>query len=129
MCYWQRWPHMAAVVLALGAFLLSGLPDRGRSFVWLAALAILISGGIGVYHAGIEAGIFAGVTECTGGGAAGSADDMLKSIMAKPMIRCDEIQFQFLGVSMAGWNAIISIAGALLILWLSLKRPRGPALA
>ena len=129
MCYWQRWPHMAAVVLALGAVLLSGLPDRGRSFVWLAALAILISGGIGIYHAGVEAGIFAGVTECTAAGAGGSADEMLKSIMAKPMIRCDEIQFAFLGISMAGWNAIISIAGALLILWLSLKRPRDLALA
>jgi disulfide bond formation protein DsbB len=129
MCYWQRWPHMAALVLALGAFLLSGLPDRGRSFVWLAAFAILVSGGIGIYHAGVEAGIFAGVTECTATGVGGSADEMLKSIMAKPMIRCDEIQFAFLGISMAGWNAIISIAGALLILWLSLKRPRDLALA
>jgi disulfide bond formation protein DsbB len=129
MCYWQRWPHMAAVALALAAILLSGLPDRGRSFVWLAALAILVSGGIGVYHAGVEAGIFQGITECTSTGAAGSAEDLLKSVMAKPMIRCDEIQFQFLGVSMAGWNAIISIAGALLILWLSLKRPRNLARA
>jgi disulfide bond formation protein DsbB len=129
MCYWQRWPHMAAVALALGAFLLSGLPDRGRSFVWLAALAIAVSGGIGIYHAGVEAGIFAGVTECTSSGAAGSADEMLKSIMAKPMVRCDEIQFAFLNISMAGWNAIISIVGALSVLWLSLKRPRDLALA
>ncbi len=130
MCYWQRWPHMAAAALALAAILLSGLPDRGRSFIWLAALAILVSGGIGVYHAGVEAGIFPGITACSSGAAAGgSAEDLLKSVMERPMIRCDDIQFQFLGLSMAGWNAIISIAGALSILWLSLKRPRDLARA
>ncbi len=130
MCYWQRWPHMAAVALALTAIPLSGLPDRGRSFVWLAALAILVSGGIGVYHAGVEAGIFQGITACSSGAASGaSAEDLLKSVMERPMIRCDEIQFKFLGISMAGWNAIISVAGALSILWLSLKRPRDLARA
>jgi disulfide bond formation protein DsbB len=131
MCYWQRWPHMAAIALAIAALLLSRLPDRGRSLVWLAALAILVSGGIGVYHAGVEAGIFPGITGCssTAGSGGGSAEDMLNSVMGRPMIRCDDIQFQFLGISMAGWNAILSIGGALLILWLSLKRPRDLARA
>jgi disulfide bond formation protein DsbB len=131
MCYWQRWPHWAAIALALGAILLSALPDRGRSLVWLAALAILVSGGIGVYHAGVEAGIFEGITGCSSAASSGSgsAEDMLKSVMGRPMIRCDDIQFQFLGISMAGWNALISISGALLILWLSLKRPRDLARA
>lgn len=119
MCYWQRWPHMAALGLAIGAYVFAALPDRGRSFVWLAALAILASGIIGIYHAGVEAGVFAGITECSNGGGAS-----LEDIMARPMIRCDEIQFSFLGVSMAGWNAILSLSGALVVAWLSLKRPR-----
>lgn len=119
MCYWQRWPHWAALGLALAAYAATAMPDRGRSFVWLAALAILASGVIGVYHAGVEAGMFAGITECSNGGGAS-----LEDIMARPMIRCDEIQFSFLGVSMAGWNAIISVFAALLIAWLSFKRPR-----
>jgi disulfide bond formation protein DsbB len=119
MCYWQRWPHWAALGLALAAYAAASMPDRGRSFVWLAALAILSSGVIGVYHAGVEAGVFAGVTECSNGGGA-----TLEDIMARPMIRCDEVQFRFLGVSMAGWNAIISISSALVVAWLSLKRPR-----
>lgn len=119
MCYWQRWPHWAALGFALLAFLLSGLPDRGRSFVWLAALAILASGVIGIYHAGIEMGMFGGITSCTSGGAT-----TLEELMARPMIRCDEVQFRFLGVSMAGWNAIISVSAALVIAWLSLKRPK-----
>ena len=124
MCHWQRWPHYAAVALALGAFALRRAPDRGRSLVWLAALAIATSGLIGVYHAGVEAGLFEGFTQCTTVAAGGSTDDILKDIMATPFVRCDQVQFEFLGVSMAGWNAIISLTAALVILWLSLKKPR-----
>lgn len=128
-CYWQRWAHWAGAALAIGAYLLARMPDRGRRLVWLAALAIFVSGGIGVYHAGVEAGVFGGITQCSTMGSVGTGDDLLKSIMARPMVRCDEIQFQFLGISMAGWNAILSIGGALVILWLSLKRPRTLAAA
>ena len=123
MCWWQRWAHMAALAFALIALAGGGrLPDRGRSFVWLAALAILVSGGIAVYHAGVEAGIFEGFTQCTSAGGGGSAEDVLNAVMNAPLVRCDEVQWQWLGISMAGWNAILSLAAALVILWLSLKR-------
>lgn len=124
MCHWQRWPHYAAVALALGAVAMHRQPDRGRSFVWLAALAILTSGAIGVYHAGVEIGVFEGITQCTAGGSGGSSADILADIMATPLVRCDQVQFAFLGLSMAAWNAILSIGSALTILWLSLRRPR-----
>ncbi|PWG02988.1 disulfide bond formation protein B [Sphingosinicella humi] len=124
MCYWQRWPHYAAAALAIGSFALRGQPDRGRSLVWLAGLAILTSGVIGVYHAGVELGVFEGVTACTASITGGSSADMLANIMATPLIRCDQVQWSFLGISMAGWNALISISSALVILWLSLRRPR-----
>jgi disulfide bond formation protein DsbB len=125
MCWWQRWPHMAAIVFALVAIAAAGrLPDRGRSFVWLAALAILVSGGIGVYHAGVEAGIFEGITQCSAVDASGTAEDVLNRIMNAPIIRCDQVQWSLFGISMAGWNAILSISSALVILWLSLRRPR-----
>ena len=124
MCYWQRWPHFAAIALALASFAMKDSADKGRSFVWLAALAIMISGGIGVYHAGVEAGIFEGFTQCTTNAAGGTSADILADIMATPLVRCDDVQFRFLGISMAGWNAIISLGFGLLILWLSLKRPR-----
>jgi disulfide bond formation protein DsbB len=129
MCYWQRYAHWAALALAIGSVALAGLPDRGRSFVWLATLAILVSGAIGAYHAGVEAGVFQGVTQCTSGPGGGSAADVLRSVMSASMVRCDEIQWSFLGISMAGWNAIISVVAALVIGWLSLKRPRNLALA
>jgi disulfide bond formation protein DsbB len=125
MCWWQRYAHFVALAFALLSLALRSFPDRGRSLVWLAALAILTSGGIGAYHAGVEAGIFEGFTQCTTNGTAGlSGDELLKAIMATPLIRCDQVQFSFLGISMAGWNAILSIGSALVILWLSLRRPK-----
>jgi disulfide bond formation protein DsbB len=127
MCWWQRYAHLAALGFALLALLLSRLPDRGRSFVWLAALGIFASGAIGAYHAGVEAKVFQGFTQCTSTAAGASAEDFLKSIMTAPVTRCDQVQFEFLGISMAGWNAIISILFALVILWFSLRRPRPAA--
>ena len=122
MCWWQRYAHFAALGFAILALPLTRLPDRGRSLVWLAALAILTSGAIGFYHAGVEAHIFKGFTQCTAGLSGRTAEDLLKQIMAAPVVRCDEIQWQWLGISMAGWNAILSGVAALLILWLSLRR-------
>ena len=128
MCWWQRYAHIAGLGFALLSLLLRNAPDRGRSFVWLAALAILASGGIGAYHAGVEADIFEGFTQCTSTTSAGlSSEELLKEVMAAPIVRCDDIQFSFLGISMAGWNAILSILAALSILWLSLRRPRATA--
>ena len=125
MCWWQRYPHFAAILLALLAFLLAKAPDKGRSFVWLAALAIAVSGAIGVYHAGVEWGFFEGITTCAAGGKAGASNaDILADIMATPLVRCDEVQWTFLGLSLAGWNALISIGAAGVILWLSFRRPK-----
>ena len=122
MCYWQRYAHWAALAFAIVAVLGGGLPDRGRSFVWLSALAILTSGAIGFYHAGVELDYFDGFTQCTSSVSGGSTQDLFNQIMAAPIIRCDEVQWSFLGISMAGWNAILSGLGALTVLWLSLSR-------
>jgi disulfide bond formation protein DsbB len=129
MCWWQRYPHMAALAFALAALLAGRLPDRGRSFVWLAALAIAVSGGLGVFHAGVELHYWEGLTQCSQTASGGSAADLLAAIVAQPLVRCDEVQWAdpLLHISMAGWNAILSLVSALVILWLSLKRPRNPA--
>ncbi|MGQ0557971.1 MAG: disulfide bond formation protein B [Sphingosinicella sp.] len=124
LCWWQRWAHWAAAAFAFAGIAAGGrLPDKGRSLVWLAALAILVSGKIALYHAGVEAGIFEGFTQCTADTAGLSTAELLDSILSAPMVRCDEVQWAWLGVSMAGWNAILSLASALVILWLSLKKP------
>jgi disulfide bond formation protein DsbB len=127
LCWDQRYAHFAALLFAILAFALRSFPDRGRSFVWLAALAILTSAGIGFYHAGVELKIFEGLTQCTSTVHAANNADLLKQIMDSPLIRCGDVQGKFLGISMAGWNFIVSSVSGLLILWLSLRRPRPAA--
>jgi disulfide bond formation protein DsbB len=124
MCYWQRWPHGVAIVLALLAFTASANSSRSRMLTLLAALAIAVSGAIGVYHAGVEAKIFEGFTQCAALGKGLSAAELLEQITHAPLIRCDVVQFRFLGISMAGWNAILSLSGAAAILILNLKARR-----
>jgi disulfide bond formation protein DsbB len=124
MCYWQRWPHGIAIVLALLAFTAPAETSRSRTLTLLAALAIAVSGAIGVYHAGVEAKIFEGFTQCTATGIGLSPAELLKQISHAPLVRCDEVQFRFLGISMAGWNAILSLSGAALILILGLRARR-----
>ena len=116
MCYWQRWPHGAAILLALWAMLSPIGSPRVRPLTLLAAMAIALSGAIGIYHAGVELGFWEGITVCTTNGATS-----LEDIMKVPLVRCDQVQWSLLGISMAGWNALISLGGAALISWLALS--------
>ena len=110
MCYWQRWPHFFAIAVATLAFLFPAHSRNARLLTALAALAIAVSGAIGVFHAGVEYGWWEGLTRCASGGAM-SLDELLNV----PLVRCDQVQFSFLSVSMAGWNAIISLGSAAII--------------
>ena len=128
MCWWQRYAHFAALIFAMVAIAMGRMrPEDGRAFVRLAALAIAVSGVIGFYHAGVELGILEGLTQCTANSTAMGADALLKQIMDAPIIRCDQVQWSWLGISMAGWNGILSVGASLIILWLSLKSRRGRA--
>ncbi|WP_370190359.1 disulfide bond formation protein B [Qipengyuania sp.] len=119
MCWWQRWPHFVAIGLAMLAFTVP--PQR----VWtaLAALAILTSGAIGLFHAGVEYGWWPGITSCAviASSGAGSA---LENIMNTPLVRCDEPAWTLLGISLAGFNFLISSAAGLAILALLAKDRR-----
>ncbi|WP_338426475.1 disulfide bond formation protein B [Sphingopyxis kveilinensis] len=115
MCYWQRWPHQAAIVLALLALLLRRNDAAMRALTMLAAAAIAVSGAIGVFHAGVEYGFWEGLTTCaTGAG----GPITLESIMNAPLVRCDAVQWSLFGISLAGFNAIFSFAAAILVLTL-----------
>ncbi|MEO7248388.1 MAG: disulfide bond formation protein B [Novosphingobium sp.] len=120
MCWWQRYAHFAA--LAFGALALAMKPRRWP--IALAALAILIAGLIGLFHAGVEYKWWSGFTRCTSLVATGG--DPLADIMSAPTIRCDEAQWTLFGVSLAGFNFLISTAGAVAIFAL-LRRSRGIA--
>jgi disulfide bond formation protein DsbB len=123
MCLWQRWPHLAAILLALGAIAARGRPSASRTLTALAAIAILVSGAIGVFHAGVEWHWWQGLTRCSSTMASGSTHDMMAQIMAAPLVRCDQAQWRLWGISLAGWNAILSLGFGSVILWLTAKRP------
>jgi disulfide bond formation protein DsbB len=124
MCWWQRYAHLAALVPAALAFAAPAASQRSRMLTLLAAVAIAVSGGIGFYHAGVELKIFEGFTTCTSSASGATTSELLKSIIAAPLIRCDQVQWSFLGISMAGWNAILSLGGATVISWLMFKDSR-----
>lgn len=116
MCLWQRWPHLAAVLIALLA--LTVLRGFRRPLAAAGALAAAVTGGIGVYHAGVERGWWSGPSGCSGLDPAGlSPDQLLDRLATAPLVRCDDILWDYLGITMAGWNAILS--GVLAVLWLS----------
>ena len=123
MCHWQRWPHYAAIILALLAFVVPGRALR-LLLVALAALAIATSGAIGVFHAGVEYHWWNGITACTASFTAAPGTNYMEQIMHAPWVRCDEAQWRLFGISLAGYNAIFSLGGAAVIAALLLKRRR-----
>ena len=117
MCWWQRYPHIVALVLAALAWM-----TRRDALVALAAIAILVSGAIGAFHAGVEYNWWEGLTACTA--LAGGGGDPLASIMAAPIVRCDVAPWTLGGISLAGFNFLISTAAGMTILFLIRRRPR-----
>lgn len=117
LCLWQRWPHAAAILIGV-VVLTTGM----RGLLWLGALAALATAGIGAFHVGVEQGWWEGLATCTAGSISGlSTADLLNPAadVAAP-VRCDAIAWQLLGVSMAGWNVILSLG--LAVIWATAAR-------
>jgi len=110
MCWWQRYPLFAALALAA-----LGWATRRDALIALAGLAILVSGLLGGFHAGVEYKWWPGPTHCTG---AALGSDPLASILNAPIVRCDVPQWTLGGVSLAGFNFLISTVAGFVILWL-----------
>ncbi|MBT2135220.1 disulfide bond formation protein B [Croceibacterium sp. LX-88] len=119
MCWWQRYPHFAAVGLAL----LSTLIPPRTLWIGLAGLAVFVSGLIGGFHAGVEYGWWQGLTTCSGPLGAGGGDP-LDAIMNAPLVRCDVPAWTLGGISLAGFNALISVVSAIAIFVLLVKGRR-----
>ena len=119
MCYWQRYPHVGAIIIA-GIILITGI----GGFAVLGLLSALITAGIGGFHAGVERGWWEGPQSCTSTSIDNlSTEELLAQIMSAPMVRCDEIPWQMFGLSMAGWNMVVSIC--LAVLWtIAIKQQR-----
>ena len=116
LCYWQRYPYMVAVPTGVVALVVGG-----AGLPLLGALAAAATGGVGIYHTGVERGWWQGPDACSAGFVGGlSIDDLLAQINAAPLVRCDEVAWETLGLSMASWNAVAAFG--LMILWLMAAR-------
>lgn len=104
MCWWQRYPHFAAVGFAL----LAMIAAPRRLWIAIAAGGIITSGLIGVFHAGVEYGWWQGITGCTG-----------TDPFSFEIVRCDQAAWTLAGISLAGFNALFSI-GAGVAIWVLL---------
>nr|WP_315743883.1 MULTISPECIES: disulfide bond formation protein B [unclassified Bradyrhizobium] len=120
LCLKQRYAYYAIVPLGLLLALAGSVAPRGLLVAGLVliALAALGNAGLGVYHAGVEWGFWAGPTECTGPvGNLGSASSLLERLDSVKVVRCDEVQFRFLGLSLAGYSVLISLLIAAIAAW------------
>jgi disulfide bond formation protein DsbB len=117
LCLWQRWPPAAAVLLGV-----LGISFGGRVWPVLGAVAALTTAAIGVFHVGVEQTWWEGLASCTVNALEGvSAGDLLNTdVTVGGPVRCDAIAWSMLGVSMAGWNAIVSVG--LAGLWVAAAR-------
>jgi disulfide bond formation protein DsbB len=107
LCLQQRWPYYAAIPIAL--FLIWWARHSGtglRLGLLLIALIMLAGAALAFYHVGIEWQWWQGPQACAGGtGPSGTLPDLSSA----RIIRCDEAPWRFLGLSFAGWNAVISL--------------------
>ncbi len=119
LCLWQRWPHAAAAVIGVAALALGW-----RVLALLGAIAALTTAAIGVFHVGVEQKWWEGLASCTAGSISGiSTEDLLNpNVMVAAPVRCDEIAWALAGISMAGWNVIISLG--LMAVWLIAAQKR-----
>jgi disulfide bond formation protein DsbB len=112
LCLWQRFPYYGAALPALAMLALLARPGHDRALGWLAlglALIFLVSTGLGLYHAGVEWKIFPPPAGCSAANA--GLNPLEIGSLDQPLVipRCNEAPWHFIGLSMAGWNGVISL--------------------
>jgi disulfide bond formation protein DsbB len=111
LCWWQRWAWLAALPPAIAAWLAPGrLP---AALLGLAALAVLAGAGIAFFHVGVELHWWRGTAACGSTGPAASVEELARQLRGQPVVRCDEVSWSLFGISMAGWNGLISFVAGL----------------
>lgn len=122
MCLWQRWPHGAAI--GAGVLVLAGISFGLVAL--LGAMSALATAGIGLFHTGVERGWWEGPQGCASGGSLTelSGEALLSTDTTLNVVRCDEVAWAFLGLSMASWNAVFSLGFAALWMLAFLRHAR-----
>jgi len=122
LCLLQRWPHGAVILLGAAAFLPVVSESGRRVLLLLCAVAFSITGGIGGYHVGVEHSIFTGPTSCRGDITGATIEELRQKLMATPIIRCNEVTWSLFGISLAGYNLLVSTGLAIFSVIMGLRR-------
>ena len=113
LCLWQRVPYGVAVAAAVGALLWFRSPRERMALTWLAALCFAAGAAVALYHVGVELHWVAGPASCSGSASLNDArtvEELRRLLAAAPVARCDVVAWSLFGISMAGWNALASLA-------------------
>jgi disulfide bond formation protein DsbB len=118
LCLHQRWPWWIAGALAIVAIIVIGNRRLHAAALSLAILTVWAGAGIAIYHVGVEQRWWEGPTACSGAATPATLEELRAMVLAAPVIRCDDIAWSLFGISMAGYNALLSLATGGGILWL-----------
>lgn len=116
LCLWQRVPFVIVAGLALLATVARPYGLHTRIFLGLCVVALLINSGLAIFHSGVERHWWEWHSTCTGSmlDRTNSIDDLRRELLEKPVVRCDQISWSLLGLTMANLNIVFSFALALL---------------
>jgi len=127
LCIWQRWPYAAVIALTILALTVAARAAKLRAaLLALCGVVFLIGGGIAVFHVGVEQHWWTGTPGCGVTATADSIEALRAQIMAAPVVRCDQVAWSLFGISMAGYNILISLVLAA-VAFVSARRAFGSA--
>ena len=107
LCIWQRWPH--AIIIAIAGIGLVAIKQNWM--LLLIVLSAIITALFGLYHSGVEQGWWSGPSGCSNQlNSDTDISSLTTSLLEMPVVKCDEIAWSLMGISMAGWNSIASFA-------------------
>ena len=112
LCLKERLPYYAGMAAAALTLAVAMRASRAMALIGFGLLALLFLGsaGFGAYHAGVEWGFWPGPSDCTGTPArAASSADFLHQLQSVRVVRCDAVAIRILGLSLAGWNVLVSL--------------------
>lgn len=122
LCWWQRYAWMAALAPAVVAWRGAG-GRTGGVMLALAAIATLAGAATAFFHVGVEQAWWPGTAECgTPFGSEMTTEARLKLLLGQPVVRCDQVAWAMLGISMAGWNGLVAFVAGGLALTVALRQ-------